>query len=149
MSALLCFSFAHAQNGNSKPVTALYVIKSDTNIIKTNHLFIDTKEIAHLDLPSKAEASKSLGSISEDVVIYITLKKDVKLLTLSKLLAYNNLGVEYKNIPVYIDGEAIPNPDDILSTEAGLKNISKTSKRIDLTTKSGPKIKNMDVKTVH
>ena len=75
------------------------------------------------------------------MVIYITLKQGVKLLTLSRLLANNKLGVDYSKIPVYIDGEAIPNPDDILSTETGLKNLNRTSKRIDIISKSGSRFR--------
>ncbi len=143
IATLSGLSFAHAQNENNKPNTVLFIIKSEKNNIRTNHLFINANEVAHIDLPSKAEASKSLGSIKEDVVTYITLKKGVELLTLSKLLAKNNLDIEYKNIPVYIDGEEIPNPDDILSTETGLKKINRTSERIDITSISGYRPKNI------
>ncbi len=134
---LLCFSFVHAQNPYIKPIKILFIIKSDTGITKTNHLFVDTKDVADLYLPSRDEALKSLGPTQEDQVFYITLKKDVKLLTLSKLLANKKLDVGYNNIPVYIDGEAITNPDDILSTETGLRNLYRTSKRIDIITKLG------------
>lgn len=143
IGALLCFFFVHAQNGDIKPVNVLYIIKNDINITKTNHLFVDSKDIAHLYLPSKTEASKNLGPIKEDVVVYITLKQGVKLLTLSKLLAKNKLGVDYNNTPVYIDDELIPNPDDILSTETGLKNLNRTSKRIDIISKSGSRFRNI------
>ena len=132
ITILLGLSVANPQNVNRKPNTVLYIIKSKKKEIRTNHFFINANEVAHLDLPSKAEASKSLGFIKEDVVMYITLKKGVKLLSLSKLLAKNNLAMEYKNIPVYIEGEEIPNPDDILSTETGIKKITRTSERIDI-----------------
>ena len=149
ISILCCFSFAHPQNQDSKPVSALYVVKSQSGTIKANHVFVDTKDIENLYLPSKAEGSESLGPVSEDVVIYITLKKDVKVLSISKLLAYYNLDAQYNNIPVYIDGAAVSDPDAILATKTGLKNITRTSKRIDLTTKSGPIVKNMDTKFRH
>ncbi len=141
IAVLLCFSFAHTQDGDIKPNTVLYIIKTETNLIKTNHLFVDNKDLAGLDLPSKAEASKTLGSIKEDVVVYVTLKQGVKLLPLSRLLANYNLDVNYNNIPVYIDGEAISNPDDILSTETGLKHVKRTSNRIDISSKS-PRLRN-------
>jgi hypothetical protein len=148
IGALLCFSFVHGQNENSKRVTALWVIISATDTIKTNHLFIEPEKIADLYLLSKAEASQSLGPISEDVVFYVTLKKDVRLLNLSELLAHYHLDVAYKNIPVYKDGEAIPDPGDILSTKTGFKNVTRTSTRIDLTTMTGL-VKPTDIKTRH
>ena len=149
ISILCCFSFAHAQTQDSKPVKALYVVKSKSGTIKANHIFIDPKDIENLYLPSKAETLASLGPVSEDVVIYMTLKKDVKVLSISKLLAYNNLDAQYNNIPVYIDGAPISDPDAILATKTGLKNITRTSERIDLTTKSALKMENTDGKFRH
>jgi hypothetical protein len=151
ISILCCFSFTHPQNQDSKPARALYVVKSQSGTIKTNLIFVDAKDIENLYLPSKAEASESLGPVSEDVVIYMTLKKGVKVLSISKLLAYHNLDAQYNNIPVYIDGTAISDPDAMLATKTGLKNIiiTRTSKRIDLSTKSGLKIENMDAQFRH
>lgn len=143
ISILFCFSRAEAQNSDNKPVAVLYIIKSKTGITKTNHLFVDAEDISQLYIPSRDEASKSFGPIKEDVVMYITLKQGVKLLTLSGLLANRKLAEDFHNIPVYIDGETVSNPDDILSTETGLRDLKRTSRRIEIITKLWPRPKNL------
>lgn len=135
---LQCFSFTYAQNSDVKPVTVLYIIKSDVgDIKKTHNFFVESDEIAKLELPRKDEILKKLGPITEDVVAYVTLKQGVKLLTLSNLLKNKKLDDNYNNIPVYINGEALSDSEDFLASEMSLKDIKRTSKRIDIITKSG------------
>lgn len=129
-------TFVYAQNDVSKQYNFLYVIKMDGKNIKTNHFLVEAMDIQTLDLPSKDSASKTLGTIKEDGVMIVTLKKNVILYTLPMLLEKYNIDPNDKSLPFFIDGEAIPNPADIVSTGDFIRTIAKVNGQINITTKA-------------
>jgi hypothetical protein len=131
----MCNAFLYAQRDGIQYNT-LYVIKMDGENIKTNHCLVGTMDIQTMDLPSKAEASKTIGTIKEPLVMIITLKKNVTLYTLPMLLEKFNIDPNDKSLPFFIDSIAITNPDDIVSTGDFIKTIAKVNGQIHITTKS-------------
>jgi hypothetical protein len=116
----MCNALIYAQNDYNDYIIdhhkILFVIKTDGNIIKTNHYYGEDKNIENIELPSKAEASKTLGTIKEDIVTILTFKKNVTIYTLPMLLEKFNIDPNDKSLPIFIDGDAIPNAADIVST---------------------------------
>jgi len=149
IAILMCAAFVYAQNNGLKQYTALYFIKMDGKNIKTNHFLVETKDIQTLELPSKASVSKTIGTINEDVVILITLKKNVTLYTLPMLLEKYNIDPNDKGLPFFIDGVAVTNPADIVSTGDVISTIAKVNGQINITTKSpARKMSREDLKNV-
>ena len=140
IAIFMCTTFVYAQNDSLKQNTCLYVIKMDGKNIKTNHFLVEVMDIQTLDLPSKDSASKTLGTIKEDVVMIITLKKNVTLYTLPMLLEKYNIDPNDKSLPFFIDGKAITNPADIVSTGDFIRIIAKVNGQINISTKSHFKI---------
>lgn len=136
IAIFICNAFLYAQNDVSKQYNLLYVIKMDGKNIKTNHFLVEDKDIQTLELPSKASASKTLGTINEDAVMLITLKKNVTLYTLPMLLEKFNIDPNDKSLPFFIDGVAVTNPADIVSTGDVIRTIAKVNGQINITTKS-------------
>jgi hypothetical protein len=134
IAIFMCNAFLYAQKDDLL-YNNLYVIKMDGKNIKTNHCLVENMDIQNMDLPSKAEASKTLGTIKEPVVIIITLKKDVTLYTLPMLLEKFKIDPNDKSLPFFIDSTAITNPDDIVSTGDFIKTIAKVNGQINITTK--------------
>jgi hypothetical protein len=135
IAIFICNAFLYAQKDGLRYNT-LYVIKMDGKNIKTNHCLVETMDIQTMELPSKASASKTLGTIKEDLVMIITLKKNVTLYTLPMLLEKFNIDPNDKSLPFFIDGIAITNPDDIFSTSDFIRTIAKVNGQINITTKS-------------
>jgi hypothetical protein len=136
IAIFMCTAFVYAQNDVLKQYNALYVIQMDGKSIKTHLLMVDTKDIQTLELPSKDSASKTLGTINEDGVVIITLKKNVTLYTLPMLLEKYNIDPNDKSLPFFIDDVAFPNPADIVSTGDFIRTIAKVNGQIKITTKS-------------
>ena len=132
----MCAAFVYAQNDVLKQYNALFVLKMDGKSIKTHLLMVDTKDIQTLELPSKDSASKTLGTINEDGVVIITLKKNVTLYTLPMLLEKYNIDPNDKSLPFFIDDVAVTNPADIVSTGDFIRTIAKVNGQINITTKS-------------
>ena len=147
IAIFICNAFLYAQNDDIiDRYNILYVIKMDGNIIKTNHFLVESKDFQSLEYPSKAEASKTLGTIKEPLVIIITLKKDVTLYTLPMLLEKFNIDPNDKSLPFFIEGYAITNPADIVSAGDVIRAIAKVNGKINITTKSPRKPINRDAK---
>lgn len=147
IAIFMCNAFIYAQNDYvNYQDKVLFVIKKDGNIIKTNHYFGEDKNIETIDLPSKAEASKTLGTIKEDIVTILTFKKNVTIYTLPMLLEKFNIDPTDESLPVFVDGHAIPNPADIVSTGDFIIAIEKVNGQINITTKSPRKPFNRDAK---
>jgi hypothetical protein len=137
IAIFMCNAFLYAQNDDViDRYNVLYVIKMDGNIIKTNHFLVEDNYFQTLEIPSKAEASKTLGTIKEALVLIITLKKDVTLYTLPMLLEKFNIDPKDKSLPFFIDGYAITNPDDIVSTGDFIRKMAKVNGQINIITKS-------------
>ena len=150
VSIFMYFGFTYAQDNIPKRYNTLYIIKNDTKDIKTNHFLVDSKDIQALDLPSKTLASKTYGTIREQLVIVVTLKKGVTLYTLPMLLEKYKINANDNNLPILIDGESISNQDDIVSTGNMIKSIVKENDHINIISKNPMvKINSLDIKTVH
>ncbi len=149
----LCMVTVKAQNGLSGLVTqmplntkinsdkvkvkALVILKTDTGDIKTNNIFALATDIEKMDLPSKTEVSKTLGPIEEDVVVVITLKKDVRWLRIPALLAKYHIDAKYSNLPVYVDDKLLTHPGPVIIAEPMVKAVDLKNAQIHITTNNG------------
>jgi len=66
-----------AQNtARFKTIKVLWIIKTDNGVVKSHNFLVDEDDVEKLYIPTKPQASKDLGEIiSEDLVVYVTLKK--------------------------------------------------------------------------
>lgn len=148
MAIVLVSGFVNAQNASEGKTKTLYIVKTDTKEFRTNHFLVDTKDVENMLLPTKDEVSKKFGPVSEDVVIYVTLKKNASLMTLPMLLAKYNISAQNQSV-VLVDGVPISGPDDLLSSGNTVKNVSVSNGQINIITKTGPKVDYNRIKTVH
>ncbi len=124
-------------NSNKDKIKALVILKTDTGDVKTNNILAMATDIEKMDLPSKTEVSKTLGPIEEDVVVVITLKKDVNWLRLPALLAKYHIDAKYSNLPVCVDDKLLTHPGPVIIAEPMVKAVNFKNTQIHITTHNG------------
>jgi|GEM_PF-5869376 len=133
LSFFVGYGAANAQPALHK-VKALYIIKFDNTSIKTNHLLIHINDIETLLLPSKTDATKTLGEFPEDLAVIVFLKAKATPLNLSMLLTKFNIQASDNIRPVYIDNKLVTNPNNILTTGDVVKSIAVNQDKIFIST---------------
>lgn len=119
------------------PVKVLAILKTDTGDVRTNNIIVMSSDIENIDLPAKGIAQKTLGPIAEDVVVLVTIKKNVQLLRLAALLAKYNIDAKYANLPVYVDGKMLTHPGPVLVADSIVKTVALLNSQIHITTNTG------------
>ena len=142
-----------AQNGPTGPVApfspntqmhhdavkALVILKTDTGDVRTNNIFVMATDIETMDMPPKGIAQKTMGPITEDVIVVIAVKKNVQLLRLPALLAKYKIDTKYQKLPVYVDGKLVTHPGPVIVAESMVKSVALKNFQIHITTNTAEK----------
>ncbi|MFC3365007.1 hypothetical protein ACFOG5_17640 [Pedobacter fastidiosus] len=107
----------------------LYVVNDIEDFNLIGFSAIDPKDIESMNVFKYAEVKDKYGDKAKNGVIAIKLKKNVKLLTLDKLLG--KLKKRDRNLPIYINSEKLINRDGIYLSQAKIESVKVAEKSSD------------------
>ncbi|MCJ8208762.1 hypothetical protein MUY27_03520 [Mucilaginibacter sp. RS28] len=133
------FCFSTAANAQSVPVKkkVVYIIPTDSSILKTSVFLINPKDIQSVTIPPHNEAEKKWGILSGEDAVVITPKTTVKLLKASDIFALLNVSLKFQGYQILLDGNEIAGEaDDIIAAENYIRKIkvNEAQKRLFITT---------------
>jgi hypothetical protein len=129
-------SFAQATTSlpkSSGKVRLFYIVNFyDKSIIVTENIFIKRSETDTLYSLDKAEDIEMLRLLKADMIIFIKVKKNVKLLSLNELYDVFKVQPKHRNLKVKIDEDYVDYPQTALFSQGSIEKVFLTKGKFGL-----------------
>lgn len=110
------------QQGQEECTTALFLIYfgESHKPVLTKYIVMSTKDVTNLKSLSQDEMKEILGYIPDVMVMEVTIKPTIKLVTLGEYYDRNELPSEKRELPLYIGEQLVDNKETVLIDESNI-----------------------------